>query len=44
MLRSPGKWTEEQVKAEVDKCDLRCTNCHRVRTALHWEALACEFK
>lgn len=25
--------TLEQVKLEIDKCEVRCANCHRVRTA-----------
>lgn len=27
-----GSW--EKVKKELDKCDLRCSNCHRER---HWK-------
>ena len=27
-----GTWTVEQVKAEAEKCDIVCANCHAVRT------------
>lgn len=29
-----GPYNLEQLKAEVDKCEVLCSNCHRV---LHWE-------
>jgi hypothetical protein len=26
-------WSWEKIKAEVAKCDVVCSNCHRIRTA-----------
>ena len=26
------KFTEQQVKNEIEKCELVCANCHRIRT------------
>lgn len=31
-----GSW--EQIYAEIEKCDLVCANCHRLRTDLRYEA------
>ena len=35
-----GSYTLSRVRSEVDKCDVRCANCHRLRTAeqLGWYA------
>lgn len=30
IVRSPASW--DMVQAEIDKCDIVCSNCHRVRT------------
>ncbi|MEK7550160.1 MAG: hypothetical protein AAB535_00020 [Patescibacteria group bacterium] len=27
-----GGWSKEKVDNEIEKCDLICSNCHRVRT------------
>lgn len=32
MLRSPNKYPLEIIKAEMEKCDLLCRNCHRKKT------------
>jgi len=26
-------WSLKKLKSEIDKCDVRCSNCHRIRTA-----------
>ena len=28
-----GKWSIERIKEEITKCDVRCANCHHIRTA-----------
>ncbi len=35
-----GSYTLARVQVEVEKCDVRCANCHRLRTAeqLGWYA------
>lgn len=30
---SSNLWSWEKLKAEVEKCDVVCSNCHRIRTA-----------
>lgn len=32
-LSSGGKFGWDKVMAEIAKCDIRCSNCHRIRTA-----------
>jgi hypothetical protein len=27
-----GGYTSERIMAEIEKCDVRCANCHRIRT------------
>jgi len=32
-------WTLKRIQAEIDKCDLVCANCHRIRTYLRKDYL-----
>jgi len=32
MTNSLGQYTHEEVETEMRKCDLRCRNCHRIKT------------
>lgn len=34
MIARQFSW--EKIMAEIDKCDVRCSNCHRKRTALQF--------
>ncbi len=27
-----GNWSFEQIRKEIEKCDIVCANCHRIRT------------
>lgn len=33
-----GTWPRDKVLAEIEKCDVRCANCHAIRTGEegHW--------
>lgn len=44
MIRYAKRYTEAEVKAEVDKCDLLCANCHRLKTSARWKEIEHEFK
>lgn len=33
MIRKPRTFSIEMVKVEISKCEIRCGNCHRMRTA-----------
>ncbi|KKM74976.1 hypothetical protein LCGC14_1394930 [marine sediment metagenome] len=36
-----GNYTLKRIQQEIDKCDIRCANCHRRKTAVeldHWRA------
>lgn len=36
--RARGRFSKERLLAEVDKCELVCSNCHRIRTWTRKEA------
>lgn len=27
-------WSWDRIKKEIDKCDVRCSNCHKIKTAI----------
>jgi hypothetical protein len=31
---SSGKWSLDMIKKEIDKCEVRCSNCHKIRTSI----------
>ena len=35
-----GGWSMQNVKREVEKCEIVCSNCHRIRTHLRLAGLA----
>lgn len=37
MIRYPTKYPESVVTLEVAKCQLLCSNCHRLKTSSNWE-------
>lgn len=39
VMSSKGSGWNDQIKIELDKCDLLCSNCHRIRHAKHRDAL-----
>lgn len=36
MIRSANKYPEDVIEAEVKKCQLLCSNCHRIKSAKNW--------
>lgn len=40
MVRQPGRYSWDDVLAEIAKCDLVCANCHRVRTTARGDCKA----
>lgn len=44
MIRYTKRYTEAQIREEVDKCDVLCANCHRLKTSERWYDVSHEFE
>lgn len=35
-VAADSNWSLRKIQIEIDKCNIRCSNCHRIRTAIQF--------